>query len=180
MATAEARFIYLEQRTGLYRTQVAHDAVLGSDETTVLCFDFADIAAQGCGLFESIKELNDDYRTLVAKEELDYEETLERRIVELYAEWLRASLKAVDSYRRIEREYAARGFDTQRVDRLRACCKEAAEILKEDAAWDEIEQTALSSIRIDAVAAYLRSSGEAIRVAAPARGRAGLPSIRRG
>jgi hypothetical protein len=156
MATAEARFIYLEQRTGLYRTQVAHDAALGSDEVTVLCFDFADIAAQGCTLFQSIKELNDDYRTLVAKDELDYDETFEKRIVDLYAEWLRASLKAVESYRRIEGDYAARGFDTQRVDRLRVCCGEAAEILKEDAAWNELDRTALS-----VVAAHLLSSGEA-------------------
>lgn len=66
MATAEARFIYLEQRAGLYRTQVAHDAALGHNDVAVLCFDFADIATHGYSVFQSIKELNGDYRTLVA------------------------------------------------------------------------------------------------------------------
>ncbi|HVA51192.1 MAG TPA: hypothetical protein VNH11_32925 [Pirellulales bacterium] len=151
----------MEQRAGLYRTQVAHDAVLGPNDVAVLCFDFADVAAQGCNLFQSIKELNDDYRTLVAKEDLEYDETLERRIIELYEEWLQTSVRALEGFGRIAREYNAHGFDTARIERLRACCDEAGEILKEDAEWDELERTALSSQRIDAIAAHLLSTGEA-------------------
>ena len=161
MATAESRFIYVEQRAGLYRTQVAHDSAAGMNGTAVICFEFADIATQGCNVFQSIKELNDDYRTLVANDEVEYDETLERRIVELYAEWLQTTARALDAFGRVEAAYTRHGFDVARIDRLRACRQEAAAILKEDAEWAELERTALSSQQIDAVAAYLLSTGEA-------------------
>ena len=161
MATAEARFIYVEQRAGLYRASVVHDEAIAPTEASLLCFDFADIAAQGCALFQSIKELNDDYRSLVANEDLDYEESLVKRIVGLYAQWRETSLRALASYGRIEDQYRIRGFDTSRIDRLRADCDEAAAILKEDAEWADLEIHEMSGERIDTVADYLLSSGEA-------------------
>ena len=127
----------------------------------LLCFEFADVAGQGCHIFESIKELNEDYRSLVAREELDYDEALEWRIVELYSEWRKASLRAIQGYDQIVRDFKSRGFDTERIGRLRGYCDEATAILKDVAEWEQIESAALSSTRIDAVAAYLLSSGEA-------------------
>jgi len=135
MATAEARFVYVEQRAVLYRTTVAKDAGALNDlrDMAMLCFDFADVVIQGCDIYRSVTQLDEDWRMLVLKKEIEFCPAFELRIENLYRDWLQTSLQAITIYEQFDGEYQRRGFDAAGVETLRRYCREAAGILTKDA-----------------------------------------------
>lgn len=132
----EARFIHVEIRNSLYRSQVESGEKSGSDVPPArACFDLADLIVQGLAVLESIHSLDHDWRFLVYEKRLVYSEAFERRIGRLYQMWYETSADVIAVYDCISIDYQKQGFDTQPIERLRSACREVEGLLTDDEAF---------------------------------------------
>jgi hypothetical protein len=136
---AEKRFLIVERRAGDYRTQVesetGYDSLMHDSATAVLCFDFADLVAQGNNVYESINGLNNDWRNLVYTGAIPYSDHSENRIKKLYERWLDASKNVNTIYGKIETDFVSRGFDTKPIHDLRRAIREVEAMACDDSSF---------------------------------------------
>ena len=55
MTAAEAGFVYVEQRAGLYRAQVVQDEAISPSDAALLCFDFAETSLPALASYSRIE-----------------------------------------------------------------------------------------------------------------------------
>lgn len=132
----EARFIHVEVRSSLYRSQVASGETVRADVPAALaCFDLADLVVQGAAVLDSIHCLDHDWRFSVFEKRLVYSEAFERRIARLYQVWYETSTDVIALYDCLSSDYQKQGFNLQAVERLRSACREVAGLLTDDEAF---------------------------------------------
>lgn len=132
----EARFIHVEIRNSLYRSQVDSGEKVGPEVPPArACFDLADLIVQGLAVLESIHSLDHDWRLLVYEKRLLYSEGFERRIGRLYQMWHETSTDVLALYECVSNDYQKQGFETQPIERLRSACREIEGLLTDDEAF---------------------------------------------
>jgi hypothetical protein len=165
MSTADLhvpyRFFRVETRNSLYSDQAESEAelVIVDSNIALVCFDMADLLMQGASLYDSINALDNDWRTMVFEGQEAYCDHFGKRITRLYRKWHDTSEGVLNLYSRVEREYAARGFETDSAKKLRSAVREVKGALTDDTEF--FSHSSLVELRDAAIDAFRSGATEA-------------------
>lgn len=128
-----AAFKIVEGRLFTYREQSEGESWKADHKWAILCFDYQELAREGSRLYDSITELDEDWRISVHRQALDYDSEIASRIDNLFREWCRTSHKILGMFvDRLENEYVNRGFDVTAIEDLRFRVREVDGCLTSD------------------------------------------------
>ncbi len=86
----------------------------------MMLFDFQELMREGVGIFDDIQKIEDDWRSAVLREVIDYSEKVEAEAAAVFRGWYLASQRVLRQFdTEIRDEYCSRKFDLTQAEALR-------------------------------------------------------------